>query len=341
MFRQISLAASFIIVLLLVYFAREINLSIPKPDLEDQDIYYSYVEGERLANGENPYGRVLDGDMRKNSKYATYFPVFYELSFLSQEMGLSPYLPWIMFWQDVFMVFEFGVALLLYIILARGQLEWIGVFAAAFWVFNRWTLRVVRLANLDFIPIFFLLLSLVIFSKNKWWSLFLFSLSLGFKQVAIFLAPLYLIWVWRQTAKDRVKTTLLAGLVIASVPVISGLPFLIWNARGFIKSVMFSATRSTAFGLGVPSLDVIAGWDGLAARIGMVALMGLVYFFVFRGHGTQFFTSFLVMSIFLDFNSVLYSQYPCWVVPLIPLVFLELRDGHGTLHGSAVRTLPT
>jgi uncharacterized membrane protein len=269
--------------------------------------------------------------MRKNQKYATYFPVFYELSFLTQKLGLTPYPFWIMVWQEIFMVFEFGVALLLYIQFSRRKLEWIGVFAVAFWVFNRWTFRVVRLANLEFIPIFFLLLSLVLFSKNKWWSLFLFSLSLGFKQVAIFLAPLYLIWVWQQTAKDRLKTTLLAGLVIASVPVISGLPFLIWNARGFIKSVLFSATRSPSTGLGVPSMDALAGWDGLAARFVMLALMGLVYLFVLRGHGGRFFTSFLVMTIFLDFNSILYSQYPCWAVPLLPMIFLELRDERGIL----------
>jgi Gpi18-like mannosyltransferase len=340
MLRRISLVASFCVVMLLIYFAREINISIPKPDLVDQDIYYSYVEGKRLVDGENPYARILDGDMRKNRKYATYFPVFYELSFLSQKMGLSLYEPWIVFWQDVFMVFEFGIALLLYITLARNRFEWIGVFAATFWVFNRWTLRVIRLANLDFIPVFFLLLSLVIFSKNKWWGLFLLSLSLGFKQVAIFLAPLYLIWVWRQAAKDRVKTTLLAGLVIVSVPLISALPFLIFNARGFVMSVMFSATRSTTFGLGVDSLDVIAGWDGFSARFVMLALIGVVYFFALRGRGGYFFNSFLVMTIFLDFNTVLYSQYPCWAVPLLPLVFLELRDGYGNRQDHGDRALP-
>ncbi len=329
MFRRVSLAASFFAVLMLIYFAREINLLIPTPVLENQDIYYSYVEGKRLVDGKNPYARILDGNMRDNQKYATYFPVFYELSFLSQKMGLHSASQWMMFWKTVFMAFEFGIGLLLYLLLARNKLEWIGVFAAAFWMFNRWTLKVVEMGNLDFIPIFFLVLSLALFSKNKWWGLFFFSLSLGFKQVAIFLVPIYLIWVWRETLQNRLRTTFFAGLVIASVPLISALPFLVWNAKGFILSVMFSATRNASNQFGIPSMDVIANLEGLTARLGMLALVAMLYYFVFQGKGRIFFASFLILSVFLDFNSVLYSQYPSWVVPLIPLILLEIQDGLG------------
>jgi uncharacterized membrane protein len=183
--------------------------------------------------------------------------------------------------------------------------------------------------NLDFIPIFFLLLSLVVFSKNKWWGLFFFSLSLGFKQIAVFLAPLYLIWIWQDEVKNRLQIILQASLIIISVPFISALPFLIWNAQGFIMSIMFSVTRTAADHLGYTTVDVIAGWEGFTARIGMLVLMALVYLFASRGHGTRFFSSFLVLSIFLDFNSVFYIQYPAWVIPLIPLIFLELRDSDG------------
>ena len=35
------------------------------------DIYFVYLEGTRLVDGENPYARVLAGDMRVNDKYAT------------------------------------------------------------------------------------------------------------------------------------------------------------------------------------------------------------------------------------------------------------------------------
>jgi hypothetical protein len=324
---RVSLITSFSVVILLIYFAREVNFLIPEPVLENQDIYFSYVEGRRLLEGKNPYKRVLEGDMLENQKYATYFPVFYELSYISQKLGLHPYLSWLIFWKKIFAIFEFGIALLLYIALAREKLEWIGVFAAAFWLFNRWTLKVVEMSNLDFIPIFFMLLSLMLFPRKKWLSLFLFSLSLGFKQIAIFLAPLYLIWVWHSAAqKDRWKELILAGLVIVSVPLVSGIPFLIWNAEGFIKSILFSATRYGSNQFEIPSLDQIMGWQGLSARLGMLALMCAVYFAALRGYGKKYFAALLVMSIFLDYNSVLYSQYPAWVVPLLPMVFCDFHD---------------
>jgi uncharacterized membrane protein len=324
MLPRILRISSFFAFLLLVYLAREVNQAIPEPVLENQDIYYSYLEGKRLREGKNPYARVLEGNMLENQKYATYFPVFYELSYASQKLGLRSYFDWIAFWKVIFIIFEFGIGLLLYIVFARHKLEWLGVFAAAFWFFNRWTLKVVEMSTLDFIPIFLMLLSLILFPRKKWLSLFLFSLSLGFKQIAIFLVPLYLLWIWRSAAgKHRWKELTLAALLIISVPLISGLPFLIWNAEGFIKSILFSATRYSSNQFEIPSLDQIMGWQGLSARLVMLVLMLAVYFAAFRGYGKKYFASLLIMSIFLDYNAVLYSQYPAWVVPLVPMVFLD------------------
>jgi uncharacterized membrane protein len=327
MLRHAFLVSSFFAFLLLVYLAREVNQVIPEPVPENQDIYYSYLEGKRLREGKNPYTRILGGDMLENQKYATYFPVFYELSYVSQKLGLRSYLDWLAFWKIIFVIFEFGIGLLLYIVFAMRKLEWLGLFAAAFWFFNRWTLKVVEMSNLDFIPIFLMLLSLILFPRKKWLSLFLFSLSLGFKQIAIFLVPLYLLWIWRSTTgKTRRKELILAGLLIASVPLVSGLPFLVWNAEGFIKSILFSATRYSSDQFGIPSLDEIMGWQGISARLVMLILMLVIYFAVFRGYGKKYFAALLVMSIFLDYNAVLYSQYPSWVVPLLPLVFLDFGD---------------
>lgn len=324
--RRVLLIASFFVFLLLVVLAREVNQAIPEPLFENQDIYYSYLEGRRLREGKNPYARVLEGDMLENQKYATYFPVFYELSFVSQNLGLKQSFAWIAFWKVIFVIFEFAVGFLLYAALAQRRLEWLGVFAAGFWLFNRWTLKVVEMSNLDFIPIFFMLLSLLLFPRHKWWAIFLFSLSLGFKQIAIFMAPLYLIWIWRAaTEQTRWKDLALATLLIVSVPLVSGLPFLFWNAEGFIKSIVFSATRYGSNQFDIPSLDQIMGWQGVSARLVMLALMGAVYVAAWRGYGKKYFAAFLVMTVFLDYNAVLYSQYPAWVAPLVPLVLLDFE----------------
>jgi len=48
MTRRVSLITSFFVVILLILLAREVNFLIPEPALENQDIYFSYVEGKRL-----------------------------------------------------------------------------------------------------------------------------------------------------------------------------------------------------------------------------------------------------------------------------------------------------
>jgi uncharacterized membrane protein len=324
--QKISIILSFSLVILIIFFAGYVNVSISQPITEEHDIYYSYVEGKRLVEGENPYARILEGDMRKNQKYATYFPVFYELSYLSQRLGLQSFTDWMNFWRVIFIIFEFAIAVFLYIVLARRNLEWAGVFAAAFWMFNRWTLDVVRTANLDFIPIFLLLVSLEFFPRKKGLSLFLFGLSLGFKQIAIFLVPLYLIWEFRLNHKDWLKQIFKSTVVIASVSLITALPFLIWNASAFIKSVLFSATRLTGNHFPPLSLDVLLGWDGLPARFVMLALMALIYITALKGYGKKYFAALLIMAVFLGFNTVLFSQYQAWVIPFFPLVFLDFDD---------------
>lgn len=319
--------ASFSAVVLMIFLAYIVNISLFQPSIKGYDIYFSYVEGQRLLNGENPYARILAGDMRQNQKYATYFPVFYELSALSQKMGLASEESWIAFWRMVFMGFEFATAILLYLLLTKRNLLWAGVFAAAFWLFNRWTLNVVQLQNLDFIPIFLLLLSLDLFPRKKWLSLFLFSLSLGFKQIAIFAAPIYLIWVFQMTGKDWLRQLFKSGLVIASVPFVTAIPFLLWDAKAFIKSILFSATRLSGSYSEVASIDTLMKWDGLPGRAVMLILIAFVYLLVFQKQTQKYFSIFLVLMVFIAFNNSLFPQYVLWAIPLF---LLTLADFHQT-----------
>ncbi len=334
MSRKTVLVTSSLAVIVMMIFAFFINLSIFDPLSKGHDIYYSYVEGKRLLDGENPYGRILQSDMRQNLKYATYFPVFYELSYLSQKLGLKSPAKWIEFWRIIFILFEFATAILLYSLLARRNLEWAGVFAAAFWLFNRWSLNLVEKQNLDFIPIFLFILSLDLWPRNKNLALLLFSLSLGFKQIAIFAIPIYLIWEFRSAGKDWLKQVSKSALLIASVPVISGLPFLIWDAKAFIKSVLFSATRLTGSFSEAASLDVLMKWDGLPGRTLMLGMMLFVYFLAFKGQLNKYFAIFLVMMVFTGFNSTLFPQYTLWTVPILLLIFCDFYDKNKLVENS-------
>ena len=285
------------------------------------------MEGGRLLNGEDPYARILAGNMRENDKYATYFPGFYGLSALTQAAGLRDYEAWIAFWRVIFLAFDLAIAAALYLLIyPRGRLL-AASFAAAFWLFSRWTLHVTQVAHIDFIPIFLMIASLGLFRRHRWSSLLLFSLSLGVKQIAIFLVPLYLVWTWQSVRQAKLKQTLLAGLVIASVPILSSLPFLAWHAEGFVKSLAFSATRNPVDHFSVPSLDGQMGWLGLPARLPMLVMLLAVYALAWRRKVGMYVASLFAMSTFVDFNSVLFRQYLAWIIPLVPLVMLDLWEG--------------
>ena len=167
-----------LLVILLVSVLVNINLwdfSAPA----EEDIYSTYIEGDRLLRGVNPYERVLDGDMRVNRKYATYFPIFYYLSWWSQEAGLREFTAWLSLWRVVFLTFNLLIAVLLFYLPDRKGIVVMAIFAALFWSFNRWTLHVARTFDLDFPPIFFMLLSLYLFKRNRLASYLLLGLSLG------------------------------------------------------------------------------------------------------------------------------------------------------------------
>jgi hypothetical protein len=162
-------------------------------------------------------------------------------------------------------------------------------------------------------------------------SLLAFSVSLGIKQIAIFLLPLYLIYLWINGDKDeRIKDVAWGLLIILSVPVLTSLPFLIWNAEGFLKSIMFSATRLGSLHIdGAPSLDVILSQDlpwlvGLKAKLLMLSLVGLIYLSFWRETISILASAALVMMVFLYFNSVLFLQYFVWPLSLTMLALVEL-----------------
>lgn len=303
----------------------------PAADLMGQDIYYIWLEGKRIVAGENPYARVLASDMRANDKYATYFPLAYLFSALAQKLGLPEFLDWLYLWRPLSFSFHMGiVALALHYFYRRGL--WLfGFVAAATLLLGRWSIYIARVHHLEFAAIFFLLLSLILLSERPRLALLAFSISLGIKQIAIFLLPVYLIYLWNKgDHANRLREVGQGCLIILSVPVLTSLPFLIWNAEGFSKSILFSATRSGSLHVdGAPSLDVIFAqrltWVvGLKAKLPMLLLMGLIYLSFLKERVTIFATSALVMMVFLYFNSVLFLQYFLWPLSLTLLALVEL-----------------
>lgn len=297
---------------------------------EGEDIYYTWIEGKRIIAGENPYARVLSGNMRQNQKYATYFPAFYLLSSFTQLVGFREYSAWISLWKPIFLIFNIGIAGLIFYQLTKRRLLPIGLFAALFWLLNRWTLHVTKIAQLDFIPIFFLILSLAILHRHKYSSFLIFGLSLAFKQIAIFVLPLYLIWAWQSAELNKLKNTLIALGLILFIPALTSLPFIFWSAEGFFKSILFSATRNPSSEWAALSLDAlireqITDFVGIKAKLPMLLLMSLVFLSAMQRQIGVYTSVLLIMSVFVDYNSVLFRQYFCWIVPFIPLVVCDIR----------------
>jgi len=295
------------------------------------DIYYHYLRGKQLLEGENPYEKILSGNMRESKHYATHFPLFYFLSALTQKSGLGDYREWISFWRFIFFLFNLGIAYLIFHLFYKHKWVIFSAFSSLFWLFNRWTLDLVKIGKLDFIAIFFLLLSLIVFRKYRWGSLFLFSLSLAMKGLAIFLVPLYLIWFWQSLPKASRKSLFLAFLAIMSIPLLTSLPFIFWNAEGFFRSILFNITRYSASHFGIFSMDLFLGINGVPARLPMLCLMGLIYLCVSQRKIGMYTSILLLMFTFIGFNPTLFRHYMCWVILFIPLsVYDNIPQGGDT-----------
>jgi uncharacterized membrane protein len=292
-----------------------------------EDVYWSWLEGQRLLKGVNPYERTLTGNLRDNDKYATYFPMFYYGTALSIFAGLGEYEEWLESWRVLSLLASLGIAAILFYLPFRRKAWALALFAAGFWLFNRWTLHVTRIAHLDFLAILPLLASLALISRRRFAALLLLGFSISFKQIGLFLVPLYLIWTWQKSSPDRVKRILIAVALIAIIPLVTSLPFLIWNPKAYLISVIFDALRNPADHFGAASLDAMIGWVGLPAKIPMLALMLLAFVLTWQRRVGKWTAVLLVMAAFVDFSSVLFRQYFTWLVPFIPLAVLDLlRD---------------
>jgi len=310
-----------VMALAIALIAVRVNLRFWSLDTVGSDTYYSWIEGRRILDGRNPYERILHGNMEENEKYSTYFPLFYEASALVQDMGIRQYQAWIDFWRYFFLAGNIATGLALCAIIFSRRTWALALLAMPFWYFNRWTLSASATVALDFIPIFLMVLSLGMFERYRKTSLLLFSFSLAIKQIAIFLAPLYLVWEYQQSRS--IKKTVIAGLLIISIPLLSSIPFLLWNAEGFVKSIAFSATRTALNHFGAESIDSILNLNGLLARMPFLIMLCAAYFTAWQKVVGRYGSAMLVMGIFIAFNSILFLHYPAWLMPLLPLAASE------------------
>ncbi len=297
-----------------------------KFDLDEQDIKALFDEGTRLRRGENPYARVLEynDDMKWNHGNATYLPIFFYFAWMTQEIGLEDIEQWLDFWRVVFLIANLGITyLLFYVPYHRYKNLPFAVLAALFWLFNRWTLHMTMIYQIDFLAIFFLVLSLALWPKHRTPSLLAFGLSLGIKQIAIFMIPLYMIWIWHSLEQPALKKLIKYTLVMGSVPLIVSAPFILWNADGFFKSILLSATRVSESHFGVPSFDTLLGLFGIPAKLPLLIMLAVTFSVAWKKKLKPYAAALFIIIIFINFNSVLFRQYMTWAAPLVVLAVSE------------------
>jgi hypothetical protein len=299
-----------------------VHLEFLQYPASEEDIYFIYLEGERILDLESPYSRTLEAGMRTNRKLATYFPGMYYFGALMQKFGLSDFGDWLRAWRWIlFFTLVQGACLLFFFL--KDRVGWIFAYALiGIWLFNRWTLHNFSIAHVDIPAVFFLVLSLMLLKKHFKWALVCVGVSLAIKQIAIFLVPLFLIWAWhrRKSIRDFLENV----IWLALLPVILSLPFLLSQPLAFLRSVLFSATRSAESHFSARSLDWILGWTGMPAKIPMLLLMLLIYFVAWKkASPPPAVFCFLVLLLFVNFNSVLFTQYMVWPIALVPLLFVD------------------
>ncbi|MDZ4719423.1 MAG: hypothetical protein SH847_13290 [Roseiflexaceae bacterium] len=324
--------------LLLVY-GTALNVQQWSADLSQEDIAFIWQDGTSIAAGINPYARVETVITSGNNKFSTYFPLFYLLVALTNKLGVVSFSGFIALWRYGCLAFNLLIAVLIYSGLARRSNALLGVFFAGIWLLNIWSLHVARVLQIDFLPISFLLLSILLFDRQPRMALLCFGVSLAIKQIGIFLLPVYLILIWQRNDSapsskrpGAVVRELAGGLALMlSIPLLVSLPFLIWDAESFIRSILISVTRNPETVIALETFDhltrqIFPDFSGTPTKLPMLLFMLLIYGAVFQRKIGLAGSTFGSIVAFTILNSVLFFQYWAWFMAVLPLLWWELGE---------------
>ena len=303
--------------------------NVQKGGYKSNDIFYIWSDGHSIAHGRNPYSKIEGSDMLKNEgKYATYLPGFFIAVSAYVKLGYDTFAEWLKFWRPASFLIHFSVGVLLFFaIMPRGGF-FLALFGSQFWLLSRWPIGVMNSGQIDPLAILFLLASLLTLSRYRKLALVLFGLSLSVKQIGVFMLPVYLL-IDADLSKPLLwnfKKGLNNFLYLAIVPFLLCLPFLIWDAKGLLYSLIFSATRSPGGHLKIPSLDELLGYVGLIAKLPMVFMMGFVYLAFMEKRIGVFVAGLALYLTFISFNSVLFKQYIPWFCAFLGLAMAEYQN---------------
>ncbi len=292
-------------------------------DLVGHDISFYLRRGNQIVQGENPYACVQENSC---IGYPAHLPGMYWFAAGWAALGFDDLSEWAMIWRPMMLAAWLGVGVvLLGYSLRRGQ-PGLGVAAMGLWLFNRWSLDVLRVAHTDFVGVLFLILAIICAEQWPIWAAVLLALSLSVKQLAVLIVPIFLIAMWRHYGLSWKKLALVITMIIV-IPGAITLPFLIDNPTATIQGLMNVVERPAQSVRGfAPSFDEwldVTDWGKLLPMLG---LTGMVYVAVWRKEVDLIQGTVMVMAIMMAFTSVLYNQYFVWFIPFIPLALARYRE---------------
>jgi len=316
----ISLYLAFCLVLLYSLHER-VNPSRDKRFSTNRDVYFIYQDATALSQGINPYARISGHNLTENQKYTFYLPGFLLAAASSIKLGLNDYHQWMKSWLSVSMLFHIGIGVLLFLLLyKKDENLLLPIIGSSFWLFSRWPLALFRSGQIDAVPIFFMLLCMVLWGRNRRLAFISLGISLSIKQMAVFLVPLFLLWAWNEAAPNR-RFVELKGYLIAllAIPIALSLPFIIWDPESYLKMLVFPLTRDP---VGARSAELAFQLPSILFKLPFFVMLAGIYWLAFRNQISKYGALLLVMISFLAFNSVFFTRYFCWAMPLIPLACL-------------------
>ncbi|RMG43437.1 MAG: hypothetical protein D6719_03800 [Candidatus Dadabacteria bacterium] len=320
---KIFFAATLCFLLIYVFWQRG-NYSLKK-SFAGSDIEAIWQEGDRICHLKNPYSRIhVEGSGIK--KPPVYLPGFYLGSCLiSKALGINTFREWIKLWT----VANTALGLILGLILFLYGL-YSGRFVPAcivlvLWTLGRWSLHSLASNQINMPALIPFALALMLYKRNQTISLLLLGLSLSIKQIAVFTAPVFVLYglsTLKDSYKDSLKKAFRRAFYIIIIPLLITLPFLVDDFSGVLLSISYSAERASD--LKALRVAETTGISPALQSMLMYFTMLLVYLDSLKGRYSLSALVSLVMLVFVTLNRVVFTQYLLWA--LLPLAVLYLSD---------------
>lgn len=312
------------------------------------DAHDIWQEGVRIFQGQDPYARMLTGDMLHNDNYPTYLPLMYLFSAALNLLGIRSFEGFLAIWRPLSLVCHMGIGVLVYRAFRQRQTSMTGLVAAALVFFSRWSMYLVESAQLEFATIFSFMLAVALLARFPRRAGLLMGLSLSIKFIGILLLPLLLLRRERQTnamadahrpspssASFQRSSMLRLSFWVLLLPLLISLPFLIWNPGAFVESLAFSITRLPA---GHPETGEapVALFGLIGVRMLMGLLVALGWWLYAKGRLAFWSASCVCLLAYTQLNPVVFTQYYLW---LLVAVLMALAEGlHPSPSGGSTDT---